>query len=162
MIQRYGMAVLLAFAWVFLTGRFALDSFILGLVIGLALVFIRPANDHKPETQFRGFQALPTTFIYILEVLREILVSDFLVARRILSPKPVDNSGIVELTVGCECETIAAMSAHAITAAPGSMVIDFDDNNQTMQVHVIDRAIVEDLEKEQLRRFSMCERMLDR
>lgn len=159
-VQRAGMALIFAVGWVMLTGQNGWDSLVLGLIVGMSLVLLLGIARQRDKTR-PGVYGLTAAVLYVLEVLREIIVSDFFVASRILSPKPLENDGMVELTVGCECEVIAALSAHAITAAPGSMVVDFDDDNQTMIIHVIDRDVLPDLQTEQLRRFGICERMLD-
>jgi multicomponent Na+:H+ antiporter subunit E len=149
--------LLLSLVWMMLTGRLALDSFILGAVLSLAIVVLLVRSTTKEDGRIR-FSA----FLRYLGVLfRQIAAGDALMVRRILSRQPVDNAGVFELPVGREDESTAALSAHAITSSPGSLVIDFLDDGKTMLVHTIDLALQPGLEADQRRRAELCGRMLN-
>lgn len=153
-------ALIMAGVWMMLTARLALDSFVVGfaLSIGVLLVIRRQIDEPEPRTSGRRLIALIT---YMSKTAVQILVADIGMIRRVLAPDPEANDGIIEVPVGSDRESVAALSAHAITITPGSLVVDFKDDAQTMLVHTIDLNMTESLLEEQRVRYPLCERMLE-
>lgn len=159
MLRKIIIALVLALMWVLITARATLESFVLGFVLGLAIVYLLEGRD----TAKRAPISLPhiiATLRYGLVLLRQIIVSDILVIRRILAPQQPPNSGLVEVDVISQRDVISALSAHAITSAPGSFVVEFTQDGQRMMVHAIDKSLHDTLDDEQEARAQLCERML--
>ena len=131
-------AALLAVVWMMLTARVALDSALLGFVLGLALV-IPLSGARQPLVRWTP-RRVGAALLYGLNVLRAVLESDLDMARRILRPGPkAVNPGFIELPVGSDSSVTAGLSAHALTVTPGSIAVDFkSDGGQTILVHLID------------------------
>jgi len=157
MIRLIILSIVVALVWVLLTGHTSIESALIGFVLGLTIMTLmeRSREAGTPHTRIKG---IPALLLYLVKLLREILSSDVMVARRILTNQPAEDAGMFELPVGGKSETIAALSAHAITSAPGSFVVDFGE--ETMLVHLIDIKQRPEIEAQQKRRYELCERML--
>lgn len=152
-------AALIAVVWMMLTARVALDSALLGFVLGLALV-IPLSGTRRPIPRLTPGR-IGAVLVYSLSVLRAVLASDLDMARRILTPGPnTVNPGLFELPVGSYNAVTAALSAHALTVTPGSIAVDFPNGNQTLLVHVIDIDTRADVEAVQQRRAQMLGKVL--
>ncbi len=117
-------ALPMALMWLLLTNRLAVDSFLLGLVIGFLVLW---ANDFYPRQLC--WRRLPGQFwalmIYTVILGRDIVLSSVDVARRVLSPELPCAPGIIALTPDVAAGDIAGLSAHAISITPGELVVDF-------------------------------------
>ena len=159
MVQVAILALPVALLWVLVTDRLSLDSFALGYVLGVIVALAMGGH----RARFRPRQ-LPAQFValvvYSVTMMRDILLSSFDVARRVVDPRLPLATGIIEVDTGEDDTTIAALSAHSITVTPGEMVIEFD-GNERMYVHCLDvNASAETLQNAQVRRVSLFRRIL--
>jgi multicomponent K+:H+ antiporter subunit E len=157
MIRLVILSVIVALVWVMLTGHTSIESALIGFVLGLTIVTLLERS-RELGTRRTRVTGIPALLLYLVKLLREILSSDVMVARRIITNQPTEAAGMFELPVGGKSETIAALSAHAITSAPGTFVVDFGE--ETMLVHLIDLELRPEIEAQQKRRYELCERML--
>lgn len=138
MIQRLILASLMACAWMALTARFALDAFVVGLLLGVAILRLTQESTTKIDPTKLPDQAA-ALLVYCLRLCRDIWLSAIDVAKKIVQPKLKLNSGIIAVPTQDETKdaNIAALSAHAITITPGELVVDFD-GAEVMYVHCLD------------------------
>jgi multicomponent Na+:H+ antiporter subunit E len=64
---------------------------------------------------------------YLVKLIYDVITSGIQLARIVLDPALPIKPGIVSIPSECETEMGTALSAHAITLAPGEMVIEIDD-----------------------------------
>jgi multisubunit Na+/H+ antiporter MnhE subunit len=131
-------AALIGVVWVFITNRPALDSFVLGFVLGYSvLLLVRPrrVNLRWRKLPLQGLALL----IYTLILMRDIFLSGLDVTRRVLSRTMPLNLGIIAVDTqdSQHKALIAALSADVITLTPGELVVEIEDNH-TMYVHCLD------------------------
>lgn len=159
MVRIIVLIILLSIMWMMLTGIITLESFILGVLLSAAIVIA--LLPRRPRRWKVSFGAVGSLLWYVLVLLRQIFSSDFAVALRILSPKPVNNAGVVEIPVGSTSDSHAALSAHAITASPGSFAVGFKTagKQKVMLIHVIDEALVQEVNEQQAQRQKLYERI---
>ena len=74
---------------------------------------------------------------YVLILAYDLIVSGFQVARIVLSKSMPVRQGISKLPTGVKTDIGAALSAHAITLAPGELVIEMDDEG-SLYTHCLD------------------------
>lgn len=151
--------ILLACMWMLLTARLSLESFLIGLVLGLAINILLSRSQEQAQRR-SGIGGIAATLVYLVRLLYQTLAADLMVAWRIVKGDTAPDSGIVEVPVNSDDDVVAALSAHAITLTPGSFVVDFKDDNQTMIIHAIDKAMLPDLKQEQTQRAKLAERMV--
>ena len=74
---------------------------------------------------------------YVLIVTRDVILSGLQVARLVLDPSLPIRPGIIAIPSLCQSELATALSAHAITLAPGEMVVEIDKHG-IMYTHTLD------------------------
>jgi multicomponent Na+:H+ antiporter subunit E len=64
---------------------------------------------------------------YLVKLVYDVVASGIQVARIVMDPALPIKPGIVSIPSECESEMGTALSAHAITLAPGEMVVEIDE-----------------------------------
>jgi multicomponent Na+:H+ antiporter subunit E len=116
----------LLFVYLELSSNFELSNIIVGLMIVTGIVkLIRP---RRLPTDLRR---LPSSVLalmrYLIKLVYDVLASGIQVARIVMDPALPIKPGIVSISSECESEMATALSAHAITLAPGEMVVEMDE-----------------------------------
>jgi multicomponent Na+:H+ antiporter subunit E len=119
-----------------LTSNLELTNLVLGLLIAVGLtLLLRP-----PRGNFE-LRRLPVTLAamirYLFVVTMNAIKSGLVVARLVLDPSLPVNQGIIAIPSGCDSELATALSAHAITLAPGEMVVEIGEDG-VMYTHALD------------------------
>ncbi|MCZ7543174.1 MAG: Na+/H+ antiporter subunit E [Anaerolineae bacterium] len=153
----------LAFMWMAITGRLAVDSFVVGCVLGLSIVaLLRP---RAPKVSLRRLpDQLLAAVVYAALLLRDMVLSSIDVARRVLSRDMRLKPGIIAVSTQdpAKSQLTAALSANAITLTPGELVVELEDNH-IMYIHCLDvEASRKDADRAQARRIGFLLRILGR
>jgi len=156
-------AALIGVVWVLVTSRVTLESYFVGLMIGLAITALMP-----PPLPVIRWRRLPdqafALVLYAMILLRDIVLSGLDVTRRILSPTMPLNLGIIAVETQDETANplIAALSADVITLTPGELVIEVTDGH-TLYVHCLDvEASAARAAAQQAQRLKLFKRILGR
>ncbi len=119
-----------------LTGNYEWRNLLAGLVIALgAVALLRPRP--RPLQLRRLPGALVALLRYLLLLVYDLVTSGWQVARIVLDPRMPISPGIVAIPTDCRSELSMALSAHAVSVAPGELVIEIDEQG-TMYTHVLD------------------------
>jgi multicomponent Na+:H+ antiporter subunit E len=116
----------LLFVYLELSSNFELSNIIVGLMIVTGIVkLIRPRRlptdlRHLPSSVFALMR-------YLVKLVYDVIASGIQVARIVMDPALPIKPGIVSISSECESEIGTALSAHAITLAPGEMVVEMDE-----------------------------------
>ncbi|MGD8462786.1 MAG: Na+/H+ antiporter subunit E [Anaerolineae bacterium] len=132
----YWMVVGLWLVYLALTANLELSNLILGLLIAAGLTrLLRP-----PRGSFE-LRRLPVALLalgrYLFVVAWDAIKSGLVAARLVLDPALPVKPGIVAIPSGCDSELATALSAHAITLAPGEMVVEIGEGG-VMYTHTLD------------------------
>ncbi|MFN2164949.1 MAG: Na+/H+ antiporter subunit E [Anaerolineae bacterium] len=132
----YWMVVGLWLVYLALTANLELSNLILGLLIAAGLTrLLRP-----PRGSFE-LRRLPVALLalgrYLFVVAWDAIKSGLVTARLVLDPALPVKPGIVAIPSGCDSELATALSAHAITLAPGEMVVEIGEGG-VMYTHTLD------------------------
>ena len=119
-----------------LTANLELANLVLGFLVAVGLTaLLRP-----PRATF-DLRLLPAAVFalgrYLFLVILNAIKSGLVVARLVLDPALPVNQGIIAIPTGCDSELATALSAHAITLAPGEMVIEIGEGG-VMYTHALD------------------------
>jgi multisubunit Na+/H+ antiporter MnhE subunit len=153
------LAIPLTIVYLMGTNNFEWSNIVVGLLISVAIAMLV-----RPRMQEINWQDLPTMLLatvqYVVVLLWDVLLNGLKVARIVLTPGELPISpGIIAVPSLCQTEWGTALSAFAITAAPGEMVIEISDNG-IMYTHCL---IATDKEKyiaqAQQRRRDMLQRI---
>lgn len=157
-------ALPLAVVWMGVTSKITLENFILGYVIGFALMVFTQAGPRRLHwRQFPGQVAALVVYLAIL--FRDIVLSSIDVTRRVLSPKLDITPGVIAVSTQDphKNEVVTAMSSIFITLTPGELVMEVeeDDDKAVMYVHTLDVAqTVAQAEQAQAHRLNLLYRIL--
>jgi len=140
------------------TNNYELSNVVLGLLIALALAVLV-----RPQTEAVNWQNMPSLILAILQytivLIWDVFLNGLKVAYIVLTPRLQIKPGIIAVPSDCKSEVATALSAFAITAAPGEMVIEIDDKG-IMYTHCL---VVTDKDetsaRDQARRRQMLERI---
>ena len=130
------MIVGLWLVYLALTANLELGNLVLGLLVAMgATLLLRP-----PRGRFE-LRRLPTAFAalvrYVLIVFVDAIRSGLVAARLVLDPALPVQPGIIAIPSDCNSELATALSAHAITLAPGEMVVEIGKDG-TLYTHALD------------------------
>lgn len=138
------MWLFLFLLWIVLNGRVTVELVIFGVVIATAVtVFADRVIGFKSATDKLILRNLPIFFLYILNLIREIIVSAFAMAGMVYSaepPKPV----IIEFHSGFDTRLQNVLLANSITLTPGTITI-FQEGDYFV-IHCLKREFGEGIE----------------
>ena len=125
--------------YVALTGNLEWSNLVLGLLIAIGVtVLLQPP---RGAYQLRQLPAAVFALVrYLFLVILNAVKSGLVVARLVLDPALPVKQGIIAIPAGCDSELATALSAHAITLAPGEMVIEIGEGG-VMYTHALDATL---------------------
>jgi multicomponent Na+:H+ antiporter subunit E len=157
------LALPLAMIWMVVTANVSLGSFLVGTILGIAILLL--LRSEHPTIQWRRLPDQLIAFvIYTVTLTRDVIMCSIDVARRVLNPHMPITPGILAVPTQdmYENDVIAAFSAHGITITPGELVVDFD-GARTMFVHCLDvEASARSAPSAQSKRLHLLRRILGR
>jgi multicomponent Na+:H+ antiporter subunit E len=123
-------------AYLALTANLEAANLLVGLGVGAAASWLLQVAPGRLEPR-RIPDALLASVQYVLVLAVDVLKSGFRVARLLLDPSLPIRPGVVAIPSECESQAAVALSAHALTMAPGEMVIEIDDQG-VLYTHCLD------------------------
>lgn len=121
--------------WILLAGV-QLQEIILGAGTVFIITFaIYKYTDYKLDIYF-PVKLLRFILIYIPVFLRELIIANFDVAKRVLSFKIPLNPGFVKVKTGLKGDFGKLTLANSITLTPGTLTIDVD--GEDLYIHCVD------------------------
>jgi multicomponent Na+:H+ antiporter subunit E len=126
----------LTLTYLMLTSNFEWLNIIVGILIAIGITLLL-----RPRLKVFSWRETPQAIVallrYLLILAYDIVSGGVMVARVALSRHPELNSAIIAIPSECTSELATALSAHAISIAPGELVVEIDDNG-VMYTHVLD------------------------
>jgi multicomponent Na+:H+ antiporter subunit E len=140
--------VLFGVLWVFVRGAEPTPSSILAnLLVGSAVGFpVAYVFRRLYEDEFaleRLFRIVPYIFAYALVFTKEVLVANFDVAYRVLSPGMPIEPQVILVPLRVETSSGVTTIANSITITPGTITLDHDPDENALYVHIIDGRDIE-------------------
>ncbi len=125
--------LLLALAWLALTGQFDPINFAAGFI--LSFLFLRLMR--RPGESLSYFKRVLLVVRFILFYLWELLLANLRVAVAVLSPKYRLTPAIVAIPLDTHSELAITLLANLITLTPGSLTLDVSSDCRVMYVHTM-------------------------
>jgi len=123
--------ILLAVAWVALTGSPLYTGLPIGFVLGYGMLWItRPAHGDT-----RYLKRVPRVVGFAFFFLKELLVSTARVTYDVLTPRNHMRPGIIALPLDARTETEILILSSLITLTPGSLSLDVSPDRKVLYVH---------------------------
>jgi len=129
--------------WVFVRGAEPTASSVLGnLVVGSAVGFpVAYIFRRLYEDEFaleRLLRIVPYLVAYVFVFTKEVLVANFDVAYRVLSPGMPIEPQVILVPLRVETSSAVTTIANSITITPGTITLDHDPDENALYVHLID------------------------
>jgi len=119
--------------WMALTLSFSNQELIAGFVVSFTIAYIYTTN-YKSLDEFR-FR--PIVYLqYFVVFIKNLILSNIDVAKRVIDPKLPINPGIVEIKTNLKEDYKKLILANSITLTPGTITMDVQDDR--MFIHWID------------------------
>ena len=126
----------LTLIYLLLTSNLEWLNIIAGVVIATGItLLLRPQI--KPVSWHRVPRAILAMIQYLGILIYDIFKGGIMVARSVWSRNLKIQPSIIAIPSGCESELSTALSAHAISIAPGELVVEIDTDG-VMYTHVLD------------------------
>jgi multicomponent Na+:H+ antiporter subunit E len=132
-VRFFLLNLVLAILWAVLMGSVDRANLVVGFVLGYgALWLIQPALG---ETRY--FRRLPRAFGLLAYFLKELALSNLVVAREVLSPRPKMRPGVVAVPLEAKTDAEITLLSIAILLTPGTLVLDVSDDRTKLYVHTM-------------------------
>jgi len=125
--------ILLALAWMALTGTFTVGGLFTGLLFGYFVLWI--GRRDRNTAAYR--EKLKNVAGFFLFFLRELVVANLRVAHDVLTPRHHMTPGIVAIPIDLESDLQITLLATLITLTPGSLSLHVADDRKTLYVHAM-------------------------
>lgn len=132
--------LLLALAWVALTGAFSPVNFVIGLVLGYAALLMT----QQVTGQTSYFRKIRTVASFALFFMWEVIKANLRVAYDVLSPRQRITPGIIAIPLDAKTDAEITFLANLITLTPGTLSLDVSEDRKVLYIHAM---YVEDVER---------------
>lgn len=122
--------LILAILWVAFTGRWSLQDFLFGALLGYGVLWL--AHPHGAGSYFAR---VPRVLRAIGVFLWEIVLANLRVTYHVFAPLQRMRPGIVAVPLDVRSDVAITMLANAITLTPGTLSLDVATDRQTLYVH---------------------------
>lgn len=140
MRNQFLLNILLAIAWMLLTGELTAENFIEGLIIGYIILWVSKAA--LGGTKY--FKKIPKAINFFSYFVKELIVANLKVAFDIITPKDYMQPGIVAVPLDVESDMEITLLANLITLTPGTLSLDVSKDKKVLYIHTL---YLDDIEK---------------
>ncbi len=127
--------VVMLLLYLFLAG-FTVDEVILGSIVSAILTVLLAKYINFQIDALLPLRLVKFVFVYIPVFLWKLLLANFDIARRVLSPKIPLNPGIVRIRTNLKGDFGKLTLANSITLTPGTLAIDVEGDS--LYIHTVD------------------------
>ena len=125
--------IFMAIVWVFLTGDLNITNFLEGFIISFIILFI--VRKSLPNDNY--FRKIPKVISFIIYFMKELIMSNLMLAYDILTPKDYMTPGIVAIELDAKTDFEITLLASLITLTPGTLSIDVSDDKSKLYIHSV-------------------------
>lgn len=139
------MLALFFLVWVIFNGRLTVEIALLGIAVaGAMFAFVCRFMDYSPRKELLFYKKVPVFVQYLYCLVKEIIASNLVVSRMILTRKETVEPVIVRVHTDLKTETAKVILANSITLTPGTITVSL--SGQELLVHCLDRSLAEGME----------------
>ena len=123
--------MLLAIAWMFLTGDLNFINFIEGFLIGFLILWVSKYAADSSEY----ISKIPKIFGFIIFFIYELVLANLKVAYDIITPRHRMEPSIIAFPLTADKDFEITILANLITLTPGTLSIDVSSDKKVLYVH---------------------------
>ena len=143
-MNRFLMNLLLAFAWMFLSGDLDFLNFVEGFFVGYLILYVSKYVVGKTKY----FSRIPLIIKFIFYFIYELILANLKVAYDIITPKFRMKPGIVAIPLDAKTDLEITLLSNLITLTPGTLSLDVSNDKKVLYVHSMFIDDVEEFKKE--------------
>jgi multicomponent Na+:H+ antiporter subunit E len=150
--------LVLAIIWMALQSSFTVIDFVVGFVLGFAIIGITGRALEEQVYDLEGRKARYGSNDYVRQTYRvfafigfslwSIVKANIEVARIVLNPKAKLRPGIVAMPLDLKSDSGITTLANLITLTPGTVTLDVSSDKRTLYMHVLDVQDAEQLRQD--------------
>lgn len=125
--------VLLALAWLALSGDFSPVNFVIGFLLGYAALWI---TQHVTG-QVSYFRKVRTVVSFALFFLWEVVKANLRVAYDVLTPRMRITPAIIAIPLDARTDAEITFLANLITLTPGTLSLDVSEDRKILYIHAM-------------------------
>ena len=133
MKNQFLLNMLLAIAWVLLTGQVTAENFIEGLILAYIILWI--SKSALGRTKY--FKKIPIAISFFFYFIKELIVANLKVSFDIVTPKDYMKPGIVAVPLDAETDMEITLLANLITLTPGTLSLDVSKDKKVLYIHTL-------------------------
>jgi multicomponent Na+:H+ antiporter subunit E len=126
--------LLIGVIWMFLSESYSFASFLVGFVIGAALLFL--LNRFIPDSYY--FKYVKAIGYLIFLFLKELILANIEVLKWVYKPELDFQPGIIALPIDVKKNWEITLLANLITLTPGTLSVDVSRDQRYIYIHAID------------------------
>lgn len=125
---------MIAFLWMFLNNDWMASGFIVGYLLGIAILFGLRRFFNERLYLGKGWALIKLAVL----LLRELVVSSYVVVKAVLRPKLDIRPAILMYTTELKSDWEVAVLITLLCLIPGSVVLEVSKDNRTLYIHAMD------------------------
>lgn len=129
----YGL--MMAFAWLFVTGSLHAATLLAGVLIGVPLAYL--FRRFYPGEIHVHLYTIYYVLQYTSSFVGDLITSNVDVARKVLTPSMPVSPGMIEYTTSLHNPTAMTILANSITLTPGTLVVECRESDGKMLIHCL-------------------------
>lgn len=126
--------IFLAFLWMFLSSNYSLSRFIIGYLLGLAVI-IALRKFFKSRLYIERVWAVVKLIVLFI---KELILANISVLKLVLRPKLNMTPAFFKYETSLTEEWEITLLSSLITLTPGTVVVHVSDDSKSLFIHVID------------------------
>ncbi|MEB7451327.1 Na+/H+ antiporter subunit E [Staphylococcus chromogenes] len=134
MVVQILINIILAVFWLFLSGSYTMNSFVLGFLFALLLVFLMRQILPGRFYLITLYKIVKLALIFIVELVK----ANFDVFKVIMQPHSKNESAFFVYETDLEHKWQVALLSNLITLTPGTVVLGVNDDMKRLYIHCLD------------------------
>jgi len=139
------MYLIFFLSWIIFNGQITTEILIFGVVIAAAVFwFVCKFMDYSLKKELKLYRSIGFFLWYFLVLLKEIVVANVDVIKRVYTVEETMEPVIVKFKVNLKSDMTRVLLANSITLTPGTITVALEENEYT--VHCLDESLAEGLD----------------
>jgi multicomponent Na+:H+ antiporter subunit E len=124
----------LVLVWILLWGNLSVANIVSGFAVAVLITVLLPL----PVVPVEGRVHLLSLALLVVRVSWYLVLSSIQVAWLAIKPGPPPMSAVLRAQLAVKSDLVLALAANIITLIPGSVVLEIDQDDRILYVHVLD------------------------
>jgi multicomponent Na+:H+ antiporter subunit E len=125
--------MVLAVVWALLIGSIDLPNLVVGFLLGYFVLWL--SQPVLGGTKY--FRRGPRAVRFIAFFVKELIVSNIVVAAEVLTPTRLRRPGVVAIPLDAKTDAEITVLANVVTLTPGTLSLDVSEDRSTLYVHTM-------------------------